>query len=552
MSKFIIVGGVAGGATAATRLRRLNERAEIVLFERGEHISFGNCGLPYYIGGSIGEEGKLILQTPKSLNERFNIDVRINAEVVGIDREAKKVKARNLKTNEEYEESYDKLVLSPGAFPFSPPIPGIDSPGVFTLRVIPEATRIKDYIREKNAKSAVIVGAGFIGVELAENLRDLGLEVNLFQLSDQVLPVVDKELVPEVHKTLTKNGVKVFLKNSVEGIAKSSDGRLDLKLKSGTLQTDLVVFSIGVRPDSDLAKNAGLTTNERGGIVVDRRQRTSDENIYAVGDAVEIVDFLTKRKAMIPLAAPANKQARVAADDICGIRSEYLGSIGTSILKVFNLTVATAGINEKTAQSLGLSYDKVFLLAPDHAVYYPGAEYMWIKVVFGKEKGEILGAQIVGPKGVDKRLDVLAVAIRAGLTATDLIALDLAYAPPYSSAKDPVNMVGLMIENLINGLAKQFHWSQVDDLPKDGSCQLLDVRGEDEFLKGHLPGFVNAPLKTLRGGIAKLDPKKPTYVNCEAGLRSYYAARILTQNGFEAYYLSGGYRLYSLIKNDLV
>ncbi|MDR2422881.1 MAG: FAD-dependent oxidoreductase, partial [Deltaproteobacteria bacterium] len=309
--------------------------------------------------------------------------------------------------------------------------------------------------------------------------------------------------------------------------------------------------SIGVRPDSLLAKNAGLKTNERGGIVVDKRQRTSDENIYAVGDAVEIVDYATKLPAMIPLAAPANKQARVAANDICGICDEYEGSIGTSILKVFDVTVATAGLNERTAQNLGLAYDKVFLLAPDHATYYPDAKSMWLKVLFEKENGRILGAQVVGPAGVDKRLDVLAVAIRVGLTASDLIELDLAYAPPYSSAKDPVNMVGLMAENLVKGLVKQFHWDEVDKLAENKGAQLVDVRGAGEFEKGHLPGFVNVPLKTLRENVSKLDPQKPIYLNCEAGLRSYYAARILIQNGFDAYYLSGGYRLYSLIKNDL-
>jgi rhodanese-related sulfurtransferase len=350
---------------------------------------------------------------------------------------------------------------------------------------------------------------------------------------------------------LRQNGVNLYLNNSVEEIAESVDGRLSLKLKKGTLVTDLIVFSVGVRPDSDLAKNSGLTTNERGGIVVDRRQRTSDDNIYAVGDAVEIVDFSTKLQAMIPLAAPANKQARVAADNMMGLDAEYKGSIGTSILKVFDLTVATAGINEKTARRLSLAYDKVFLLASDHATYYPNVAQMWLKVLFGTERGEILGVQIVGPAGVDKRVDVLAVAIRVGLTASDLIELDLAYAPPYSSAKDPVNMAGLMIDNLVKGLAKQFHWSQVDDLPKNGSAHLLDARGPDEFEKGHLPGFVNLPLKTLRANIAGLDPTKPVYINCEAGLRSYIAARILAQHGFTAYYLSGGYRLYAQIKNDL-
>jgi NADPH-dependent 2,4-dienoyl-CoA reductase/sulfur reductase-like enzyme len=480
MAKYIVVGGVAGGATAATRLRRLDERAEILLFEKGEHISFGNCGLPYYIGGAIAERNKLILQTPQRLRDRYGIDVRVNAEVVSIDPAAKKIVARDLVAQKEYEENYDKLLLSPGGSPFKPPIPGVDSPGVFTLRNIPDADRIIAFIKEKRPKSAAIVGAGFIGLELAENLRALNLEVRVFQLSEQVLPILDRDMAPEIHQELKKNGVRLFLANSVEEIAASADGRLALKLKKGALTTDLVVFSIGARPDSSLAKNAGLKTNDRGGIIVDQTMRTSDENIYAVGDAAVITDFSTKLPAMIPLAAPANKQARVAADNIGGLSSRYEGSIGSSIIKVFGLTVATAGLNERTARSLGLDYDKVFLFAPDHAAYYPNAAPMWLKVLFQKERGEILGAQIVGPAGVDKRLDVLAVAIRTGLTAKDLAALDLAYAPPYSTAKDPVNVVGLMIENLLAGFAKQFHWNEVAKLPRDGSAHLLDVRGEDE------------------------------------------------------------------------
>jgi NADPH-dependent 2,4-dienoyl-CoA reductase/sulfur reductase-like enzyme/rhodanese-related sulfurtransferase len=548
MTKTIIVGGIAGGATAAARLRRLDEKAQIILFERGEYISTANCGIPYYIGNVISDRAKLLLQKPQGLRDRFNIDVRVRSEVIAIDRRAKTVLVRDLVANRDYQESYDKLILAPGGVPFAPSAKGSDSPGVFTLRDLPDADKIKAFVEANHAKSATIVGAGFSGLELAENLQNLGLTINILQLSETVLPVLDLDMTPTVHDCLKRRGVNLYRDNSVEVIAPTSN-RLALKLKQGDLITDLVIFSVGTRPESVLAQKAGLKTNERGGIVVDQRQRTSDADIYAVGDASETFDFLTKNPTMVPLAALAHKQARVAADNIGGLDSEYQGTIGSSIIKIFELTVGATGMNEKTAQRLGLAYDKVFLLAPAHSTYYPNANSMWLKVLFENTTGKLLGAQIVGTDGVDKRLDVLSVAIQAGLAANALGKLDLAYAPPYSTVKDPVNLVGLMIENLMKGLTKRFHWHDVDKLPQNGQALLLDVRGADEFAKGHLPGFVNLPLKKLRASLGELDKSKPTYLNCEAGLRSYIAARLLKSHGFDAHYLSGGYRLYTLVKN---
>ncbi|MDR1871026.1 MAG: FAD-dependent oxidoreductase [Deltaproteobacteria bacterium] len=551
MPKYVIIGGVAGGATAATRLRRLDESAEIIILEKGEYISYGGCGLPYYIGGLVDGRDKLTLQNPQGLKNRYNIDVRIRSEALAIDPAAKTVLVKDLAGENEYTESYDKLILAPGGSPFKPPMPGVNSPGVFTLRTIPDGDRIIDFVKENHPKSATIVGAGFIGIELAENFRALSLEVNILQLSDQVLPILDRDMVPMVHAALRAAGVNLYLNNSLEAITLNPEGGLNLKLNTGTLKTDLVVLSVGVRPDSALAKNAGLKVDDRGGIVVDSQMMTSDPDIYAVGDVALITDFVTGLPAMVPLAAPATKQARIAADNICGLPSKYEGSVGTSILKVFDLTVALTGMSEKAAKARGVAYDKIFLLASDHVNYYPGAKPMWLKVLFDTDKGRLLGAQIVGLQGVDRRIDVLAVALRARLAPEEIAALDLAYAPPYGAAKDPVNMVGFMIEDLINNLTKQFHWSEVDDLPKSGEALLVDVRGEDEFSQGHLPGFINVPLKTLRAQLAGWDRAKPVYVNCEGGLRSYIAARILSQNGFTALYLSGGYRLYSQVKGDL-
>jgi len=551
MKKIIIVGGVAGGASAAARLRRLDETDEIIIFEKGEYISFANCGLPYYIGGEIKEKSALTLQTPESFNARFNVDVRVQNEVISIDRQAKTVEVKNIKTGEIYAESYDKLILSPGAAPLMPKLPGIDSKCVFTLRNIPDTYKIKEYIENNHPKSVVIVGGGYIGVEMAENLQNAGLLVTIIEMTDQVIAPLDYDMACDIHRHIRQKGVNLLLSNGVQKIEEDAAG---LKVivsqgdnSQGDVRADMLIMSIGVRPESSIAKDAGLAVNERGGIIVDNYMRTSDENIYAVGDAIEITDFVTEQKAMIPLAGPANKQGRIAADNICGIDSQYTGTQGSAILKVFDMTVATTGMNEKTAKKLGLDYDKSFTYSASHASYYPGAVNMCIKTLFEKKTGKILGAQITGFDGADKRCDVFATAIRAGMTAYDLTKLELCYAPPYSSAKDPVNMAGFVIENLLTGKVKNFHWHDVNELPRDGSVVLLDTRTEEEYENGTIGGFINIPLDDLRSRINEIDKTKKVYVTCQIGLRGYIAARILSQNGFDAYNLSGGYRLYNSI-----
>lgn len=543
MLKVLIVGGVAGGATAAARLRRLDEQGEIILFERGEHISFANCGLPYYIGGVIEERDELLLQTPESFHARFNVDVRVFSEVTAIHPAEKKLEVKNLQTGEIYTESYDKLILSPGASPILPALPGVDLPGVFTLRNVADTDSIKQFILKNHPKTAAVVGGGFIGVEMAENLKHAGLDVSVVEMSEQLIPPLDYEMAGDVHRHLRRNDIHLYLNNGVKGIEKTQNG-LTIQLNNGEIAADLLIMAIGVRPESGLAKSAGVKTNERGGIIVNEHMRTSNEDIYAVGDAVEVFDFVTGQPAMIPLAGPANKQGHIAADNICGIPSRYKRTQGSAVLKAFDMTAACTGINEKTAKRLGLNYDKVYLWLPGHAGYYPGSKPMSLKVVFEKDGGKILGAQIVGFDGVDKRADVLATAIRAGMTAYDLTDLELCYAPPFSSAKDPVNMAGYVIQNVLKGLVKNFHWHDVDTLPKDGSVTLLDVRTPGEVRAGKIDGFVNIPLDDLRTRMREFDKSKPVYVHCHSGLRSYIAARILMQNGYDVYNLSGGYRLY--------
>lgn len=544
--KVLIIGGVAGGASAAARLRRLDEKAEIVMFERGEYISFANCGLPYYIGGEIREKSALTLQTPMSFHARFRVDVRVLQEVVEIDREEKTVTVKNLKTGEVYRENYDKLILSPGAAPIVPPIEGKDSGRVFTLRNIPDTYRIKAFIEQKRPQSALVVGGGYIGVEMAENLKQAGLDVTIAELSDQVIAPLDYDMACDVHTYMEKKGVRLVLGDAVTAIKETDDG-LCIQLNHQQIKTDMLIMAVGVSPDSGLAKASGLAVNERGCIIVDKNMQTSDENIFAAGDAVEVTDFVTQQKAFIPLAGPANKQGRIAADNICGLNSKYEGTQGSAILKVFDMTVATTGINEKTAKRLGLNYDKSFTYSASHASYYPGAVGMSIKVIFEKQTGRILGAQITGFDGVDKRCDVLATAIRAGMTAYDLTKLELCYAPPYSSAKDPVNMAGFVIENLLTDKMKHFHWHDVADLPRDNSVILLDTRTVMEYAYGHMEGFINIPLDELRERLSELDRSKRIYVTCQVGLRGYVAARILAGNGFDVYNLNGGYRLYSSI-----
>lgn len=546
--KVCIVGGVAGGASAAARLRRLDEQAEIVLLERGAYISFANCGLPYYVGGEIQKQSALTLQTPASFRARFNVDVRVESEVRSIDRDAKTLTVRSA-AGETYTERYDKLILSPGAEPVRPPIPGLENKRVFTLRTIPDAVRIREYIEREKPESAVVIGGGYIGVEMAENLRRAGLHVFVVEMSDHLIAPLDSDMACDVHSYARSMGLELVLGNGVKAVAEK-ENRLTVQLSRGELTADLVILSVGVRPDSALAKAAGLTVNDRGAIVTNRHMMTSDTDIFAVGDAVEITDFVTGNKGFVPLAGPANKQGRIAADNLCGLPSVYKGTQGSSVLKLFDMTVAMTGLNERAARAAGLDYDKVFTYSAEHASYYPGGRNLSMKVLFERGTGRLLGAQLVGFGGVDKRCDVLATAIRAKLTGYDLTELELCYAPPFSSAKDPVNFAGYVIENILTGKVSQFHWHDVEALPRDGSVTLLDVRTEKEYAAGHIDGFVNIPLDSLRDRIGELAPGRTVYVHCHSGLRSYIACRILTGNGFPCKNLAGGYRLYASVLQD--
>lgn len=546
MTKIIIVGGVAGGAGAAARLRRLDEKAEIVMFERGEYISFANCGLPYYIGGAIQDKNRLTLQTPESFRQRFNVDVRNFSEVVAIDPEQKKVSVKNRQSGEEYQESYDKLILSPGAEPTKPPIKGIDNKKVFSLRNIPDTYRIKDFIDSEKPGKAVVVGGGYIGIEMAENLLDAGLSVTIVEFANHVIATLDYDMACDVHNHIRQKGVKLILNDGVKEI--SDDGnKLKVTLGESEMSADMVVLAVGVTPESRLAKQAGLAVNKRGAVIVNENMQTSDENIYAVGDVIEVADFCTDQRYFVPLAGPANKQGRIVADNICGIKSAYEGTQGTGILKAFDLTVAMTGLSETRARALGIPYQKSYTYSVSHASYYPGALNMSIKIIFDKDSGKLLGAQIVGYDGVDKRIDVLATAIRAKMTVYDLTKLELAYAPPYSSAKDPVNMAGFAAENILTGKVKVFHWDELDNLPKN-EVTLLDVRTKEEYENGKIEGFINIPLDELRNNLDKLNKNKKVYVTCQVGLRGYIASRVLQANGFDCYNLSGGYRLYESIK----
>lgn len=547
--KVVIVGGVAGGASAAARLRRLDESAEIIMFERGEYISFANCGLPYYIGGEITKKSALTLQTPQSFNARFNVDVRVNSEVTSIDPKAKTVTVRS-KDRGEYTESYDKLILSPGAAPIRPPMEGADNARVFTLRNIPDTIKIREYVEEEFPESAVVVGGGYIGVEMAENLKNAGVAVTIVELADHVIAPLDYDMACDVHRYLKEKGVGLILKNGVQAI-KEEGGKLKLTLSDGEIETDMVIMAVGVRPDTALAKEAGLELNKRGAIVVNEHMLTSDPDIYAVGDAVEVTDFVTGEKAYIPLAGPANKQGRIAADNICGIPTTYKNTLGSAVLKIFDMTVATTGVNERAAKAAGLDYDKVYTYSNSHASYYPGSTGMSIKTLYEKGTGKILGAQIVGFDGVDKRCDVLATAIRAGMTAKDLTELELCYAPPFGSAKDPVNFVGYVIENTLAGRVKNFFWDDVAKLPRDGSVTLLDVRTDLERENGqYIEGFIHIPVDELRARANELDKSKPVYIHCRTGLRSYVACCMLAGMGFDCYNLSGGWRLYESILSE--
>ena len=548
--KIVIVGGVAGGATAAARIRRLDETAEIVVFERSGYVSYANCGLPYYIGGVIQSAAELTLQTPESFWKRFRVDMRIRHEVTAIHPDQKTVSVRNLDTGESFRESYDKLLLSPGAKPTQPELPGTGLPRLFTLRTVEDTLTIRDFVEREHPKSVVLAGGGFISLETAENLRELGMEVTIVQRPKQVMNPFDPEMASFLHAKLRERGIKLRLGRSVEGFQEDGEQVRVLLKGEEPLTADMVVLAIGVTPDTRLAKDAGLELGVKGSIVVNDRMETSLPDIYAVGDAVQVKHFVTGSETLVSLAGPANKQGRIAAENLCGGDSRFTGPQGSSVLKIFDLTAAATGINERTARAAGIDCDKVYLSPANHAGYYPGGSLMTMKVLFERKTYRLLGAQIVGREGVDKRIDVLATAIRAGLTALSLTELDLAYAPPYSSAKDPVNMAGFMIENLSKGVVKQFRISDVASLPQDGSVTLLDARTEREYSRGHIEGFRNIPVDELRERLGEIETGKPVYVICQSGLRSYIACRILAGHGYEAYNFSGGFRFYDAVMND--
>ena len=548
--RVLIVGGVAGGATAAARIRRLDENAEITVFERSGYISYANCGLPYYIGDVITDPEELTLQTPESFFSRFRINMKVHHEVTKIHPDQKTISVKNLETGEEFEESYDKLILSPGAKPTQPRIPGVGMEKVFTLRTVEDTFRIKEYISKHQPKSAVLAGGGFIGLELAENLKKLGMDVTIVQRPKQLMNPFDADMASFIHSEIRKHGVKLALGHTVEGF-EEKDGGVDILLKDEMpLHADMVVLAIGVTPDTYLAKEAGLKLGIKGSIVVNDRMETSIPDIYAAGDAVQVKQYVTGQDALISLAGPANKQGRIIADNICGGDSRYTGSQGSSVIKVFDMTAATTGINETNARKAGLDVDTVILSPMSHAGYYPGGKVMTMKVVFEKETYHLLGAQIVGYEGVDKRIDVLAAAIHGRMKTTELKDLDLAYAPPYSSAKDPVNMAGFMIDNISKGILKQWHLEDIDPLPRDGSVTLLDVRTVREFGNGHIEGFINIPVDELRERLDEIEKDKPVYVICQSGLRSYIGTRILEGNGYTAYNFAGGFRFYDAVMHD--
>lgn len=547
--KVIIVGGVAGGASAAARIRRLDENAQIIVFERTSFISYANCGLPYYVGGVIQNEEDLTLQTPEGFWDRFRVDVRVRHEVTEIHTEKKTVTVCRLETGKVYEESYDKLILSPGAKPTQPNMPGIDNDKIFTLRTVEDTLKIHKFIESEKPKSATVIGGGFIGIEMAENLAELGIKVTLAEYANHLLAPFDFDMACIVHSQLESHGIRLMLNTAVTGFEKNGDSIITKTAGEHNITSDMVLLAIGVTPETELAKKAGLELGIKGSIVVNDKMETSAPDVYAVGDAVEIKHFVTGKKGLISLAGPANKQGRIAADNICGGNSTFSGAQGSSVIKLFDMTAASTGINEFTAKAAGIDWETVILSPASHAGYYPGGKVMTMKVVYDKASLRLLGAQIAGFDGVDKRIDVLATAIRAGMKATELTELDLAYAPPYSSAKDPVNMAGFMIENIVSGKVKQFHYDQVEELSRDGSVTLLDTRTPVEYGCGHVDGFVNIPVDDLRERLNEIPKDKPVYVMCQSGLRSYLACRILSQNGYDCYNFSGGYRFYHIVKS---
>lgn len=548
--KIVIIGGVAGGATAAARIRRLDEQAEIVVFEKSGYISYANCGLPYYIGGVIEQKSSLTLQTPESFWKRFRVDMRVKHEVTKINPEKKIVEVHNLNTDEVFEETYDKLIVSTGAKPTQPRLPGVGLDKLFTLRTVEDTFKIKEYIDANKPKSVVLAGGGFIGLELAENLRELGMDVTIVQRPKQLMNPFDSDMAAIIHGEMRKHGVNLHLGYTVEGFEETLQGVKVLLKDTEPLHADMVILAIGVTPDTKLAKEAGLELGIKDSIVVNDRMETSLKDIYAVGDAVQVKHAVTGLDALISLAGPANKQGRIVADNVCGGDSRYKGSQGSSVIKVFDMTAATTGINVANAKKAGLDVEYVILSPMSHAGYYPGGKMMTLKVVFEKETYRLLGAQAVGYDGVDKRIDVLATAIHMGMKATELKDLDLAYAPPYSSAKDPVNMAGFIIDNISNGTLKQWFLEDVEEIQGREDVIRLDTRTVAEYERGHIEGFQNIPVDELRERLDEIETGKPVYVICQSGLRSYIATRILAGNGFECYNFAGGFRYYDIVTND--
>ena len=546
--KTVIIGGVAGGATAAARLRRLREDDEIIIIERSGYISYANCGLPYYVGGVIEGKGELTLQTPQSFWKRFRIEARTQHEAISIDRERKEVRIKDLTTDSEYTENYDFLILSPGAEAIIPSLPGIESDRILTLRHTEDAFLLREHAEKFGNGSAVVIGGGFVGLESAENLKEMGLDVTLVQLTDHVMQPFDADMASFLHSEMRKSGIKLRLGTAVTGFEDGDDGFFVLA-GDERIKADFAVMAVGVRPDTEIAVKAGLETDRRGSMIVDDTMRTSDPSIYAAGDAVSILNRATGKYGMIALAGPANKEGRIAADNIAGLESHYRGSTGASVLKLFSLTAAAVGMNEESAEALGIDYDTVFTLQGNHASYYPGSQPIMLKAIYEKKTGRILGAQAVGKSGTDKRIDTLSIAVGYGLTADDLASMDMAYAPPYSSAKDPVNIIGYIAGNKLRGLLEEFSYKDIENIDPDKEM-LIDLKTRKETESDMIAGAVNIPLDELRDNLDKLDKSKTILVYCRSGQRSYIGARILMGHGFKAKSLSGGYFLYESIMKD--
>lgn len=548
--KVVIVGGVAGGASAAARLRRLDEQAEIIILERGEYISYANCGLPYYIGNVITDRKKLLVQTPQAMKNVFNIDVRINSEARQVFPEHKEIEVRE-KSGRMYRESYDYLILSPGASPLRPPIPGIEAANVFTVRSVPDVDILKEFIESCQVKEVVVVGGGFIGLEMADNLHRLGIKTTIIEAVDQVLAPLDYEMAAILHQHMRGSGVGLVLKDKIISLVREDDSATKVMLESGReIPTEMVIMAVGVKPEVDLAKGAGLAIGERGGIVVNDRLQTSDPHIFAIGDAVEVEDLVTGVRTLIPLAGPANKQGRIVADLIAGRKADYSGAQGTAIVKVFGLAAASTGANEKTLKKMGIPYEVSFTHPGAYASYYPGSTAMHIKLIFDPKNGRILGAQVVGHEGVDKRIDILAAALRRRETVFDLQELEPAYAPPFSSAKDPINMAGYVAGNIITGDMAVIHWFEIDRLDRN-STLFVDVRTDAEYQAGHLPGAINIPVGEIRKRFSVLPFDKEIILYCRVGFRGYLAYRILVQNGFKKVRnLSGGWLTYKPVTDE--